>query len=53
MALIDEHQDLLPPPVRKTMVQALILLKNKGILGAVDVLPLMFRLFRVQDKALR
>lgn len=51
--MLDEHQDMLPGAIRKSMVQALILLKNKNLVAAVDVLPLMFRLFRVQDKALR
>ena len=53
MSLLDELHAQLDGQLRKAMVQALILLKNKGLVAPADALPLLFRLFRVQDKALR
>ena len=40
-------------PLRRAAVQALILLRNRGQLDPAALLPLLFRLFRVNDKALR
>ena len=37
----------------QTLVKALILLRNRQQLAPTQLLPLLFRLFRVQDKALR
>ena len=37
----------------QTLVKALILLRNRQQLSPTQLLPLLFRLFRVQDKALR
>ena len=37
----------------KTAHQALILLKNRGAVTTVTLVPLFFRLFRVNDKPLR
>lgn len=37
----------------QTFVKALIMLRNKGLIAATDVLELFFRLFRCQDKLLR
>lgn len=34
-------------------MRALILMRNRGTLTALEVLPTLFRLFRCQDKALR
>lgn len=34
-------------------MRALILMRNRGVLSALDILPTLFRLFRCQDKALR
>jgi hypothetical protein len=44
---------VLDPALRKQLVQALILLRNRGQLPATQLLPLFFKLFKVQDKALR
>ncbi|EFJ52836.1 hypothetical protein VOLCADRAFT_55520, partial [Volvox carteri f. nagariensis] len=52
-ALLDTHQTVLDPVLRRTLVGALILLRNRAQVGAMEVLPLFFRLFRCQDKALR
>ena len=41
------------PPSLQTLVKALILLRNRQQLAPTQLLPLLFRLFRVQDKALR
>ena len=43
----------LDPSTRLSLVRALILLRNRGALSALDILPSLFRLFRCQDKALR
>ncbi|GLC55364.1 hypothetical protein PLESTB_000976900 [Pleodorina starrii] len=52
-ALLDTHQSVLEPGLRRTLVGALILMRNRGQVEAMTVLPLFFRLFRCQDKALR
>lgn len=53
MGLLDAHHALLDPPLRQSLVKALILLRNRGQLLPTALLPLLFRLFRVPDKALR
>ena len=53
MELLEKHGPLLDPSLRTTLVKALILLRNKRDLGAQELLPLLFKLFRIQDKALR
>ncbi|KAI7837441.1 hypothetical protein COHA_008699 [Chlorella ohadii] len=53
MELLDKHHAVLEPPLRQTLVKALILLRNRQQLAPTQLLPLLFRLFRVQDKALR
>ncbi|KAJ3208003.1 Protein SDA1 [Dinochytrium kinnereticum] len=53
MDLLTKHQTILAPSLRKSMVQALILLRNKGIVPAMTLMPLFFSLFRVPDKDLR
>ncbi|KAG2501935.1 hypothetical protein HYH03_000433 [Edaphochlamys debaryana] len=52
-ALLDAHRDTLDPALRRQVVGALILMRNRGQVEAMAVLPLFFRLFRAQDKALR
>ncbi|KAH6568034.1 hypothetical protein BASA62_005711 [Batrachochytrium salamandrivorans] len=44
---------LMAPDVRKTMVQALILMRNRGIVQPTTLLGLFFTLFRCKDKTLR
>ncbi|KAL4448816.1 hypothetical protein ABPG77_007533 [Micractinium sp. CCAP 211/92] len=53
MELLDMHHAVLEPALRQTLVKALILLRNRQQLSPTVLLPLLFRLFRVQDKALR
>ncbi|KAL4422877.1 hypothetical protein ABPG75_009074 [Micractinium tetrahymenae] len=53
MELLDRHHAVLEPGLRQTLVKALILLRNRQQLSPTVLLPLLFRLFRVQDKALR
>ena len=48
------HQPIPPArPCTQTLVRALILLRNRQQLAPTQLLPLLFRLFRVQDKGLR
>ncbi|EIE25800.1 SDA1-domain-containing protein [Coccomyxa subellipsoidea C-169] len=51
--LLETHYAVLDPALRRGLVKALILLRNKGQLTATDLHPLFFRLFRCQDKDLR
>ncbi|KCV67702.1 hypothetical protein H696_05810 [Fonticula alba] len=51
--MLDQHGQILAPPVRRVMVQALILLRNKNLISSVQILELFFKLFRCKDKALR
>ncbi|KAH8553386.1 SDA1-domain-containing protein [Umbelopsis sp. PMI_123] len=51
--LLQEHYQVLNPDLRKNIVQALILLRNKNIVDNTRLLPLFFTLFRCRDKALR
>lgn len=44
--MLDSH-------LRLALVRALILMRNKGALSALDLLPTLFRLFRCHDKALK
>ncbi|KAI7850372.1 SDA1-domain-containing protein [Circinella umbellata] len=51
--LLQQHCIVLNPDVRKSFVQALILLRNKGVLDNTRLLPLFFTLFKCKDKHLR
>ncbi|KAG2220335.1 hypothetical protein INT45_004020 [Circinella minor] len=51
--LLQQHCVVLNPDVRKSFVQALILLRNKGVLDNTRLLPLFFTLFKCKDKHLR
>jgi protein SDA1 len=53
MDLLDMHYAVLDSALRRTLVQSLILLRNRNQLEPLVVLPLFFRLFRCQDKQLR
>lgn len=53
MNLLDQHHAVLDSALRRCLVTALVLLRNRGVLDSVKVLPLFFRLFKVQDKTLR
>jgi len=51
--LLDKHSNVMTPNVRRTLVQSLILLRNKEMIPSARVLELFFRLFRCKDKQLR
>ena len=52
-SLLEEQHDALDPSLRQALLQALILLRNRGAMAALELLQLCFRLFRCRDKALR
>ncbi|KAJ2277764.1 Severe Depolymerization of Actin [Coemansia sp. RSA 371] len=51
--LLQKHYPVLNAELRKSIVQALILLRNRGVISNVTVMPLFFTLFRCRDKKLR
>jgi len=51
--MLEKHYALLDPNLRRSLVAALILLRNRGSVQATELLPLFFRLFRCADKQLR
>ncbi|KAI9293060.1 SDA1-domain-containing protein [Neoconidiobolus thromboides FSU 785] len=51
--LLTKFHMVLCPDLRKSIVQSLILLKNKGVIESMDLLSLFFTLFRCKDKLLR
>ena len=51
--LLDAHYALLEPSLRRSLTGALILLHNRGSCELNEILPLFFKMFRVQDKQLR
>ncbi|RLN02687.1 hypothetical protein BBJ28_00016347 [Nothophytophthora sp. Chile5] len=53
MALLRDHYLVLEPELRKTLVQSLMLLRNRGLVDAITLLKLFFELFRCPDKRLR
>lgn len=53
VTLLTEHADVLQAGVRHALVQALILMRNRGLIQPVPLLKLFFSLFRVRDKFLR
>ena len=53
LSILDKHKDVLDRSVRKSMVQALCLLRSRQYVDPKEVLPLWFRLFKVKDKELR
>lgn len=53
MGLLSERAESLTGDVRRTLVTALILLRNRGMLDALPLFRALFPLFRVKDKALR
>jgi len=50
---LSEHAEVMHPQMRQTLVQALVLLRNRDQFPCMRTLPVYFKLFRVQDKALR
>merc|ERR1719473_2346563 len=53
MTILKEHYNVLHPSTRKTLVQALVFLRNRKAFDLVRVLPIYFKLFKLQDKSLR
>ncbi|KAI8843937.1 SDA1-domain-containing protein [Chytriomyces cf. hyalinus JEL632] len=51
--LLQTSGQTLKPELRRSMVQALILLRNKDSISVTKTMPLFFSLFRVHDKELR
>ena len=52
-SLMQRQSSTMEPELRKTLFQALVLLRNRKQLDAVALVALCFELFRCQDKALR
>ncbi|KAK9862024.1 hypothetical protein WJX84_008292 [Apatococcus fuscideae] len=53
VSLLETHYAALSPTLRTSIVKALILLRHRNQVQPMQLLPLFFRLFRCQDKALR
>jgi protein SDA1 len=53
MSLLADHAPALDGDVRRTVAQALMLLRNRAVLAPLPLLKVFFGLFRVQDKYLR
>lgn len=53
VALLTDCASALDSEVRRTVAQALMLLRNRGVVQPVPMLKVCFGLFRVQDKYLR
>ncbi|KAJ3186370.1 Protein SDA1 [Gaertneriomyces sp. JEL0708] len=51
--ILSTHYQILEPELRRTMVQALVLLRNKDLISTTSLLSLFFTLFRAKDKQLR
>lgn len=51
--VLSEHFEIMHSTMRQTLVQALILLRNRDQFPCIRTLPLYFKLFSSQDKALR
>nr|XP_022902455.1 protein SDA1 homolog [Onthophagus taurus] len=53
ISLLEKHGTVLDSQVRMQICKALILLRNKFLLEAIDVFTIFFKLLHCQDKALR
>ncbi|EEY68850.1 SDA1 family protein [Phytophthora infestans T30-4] len=53
IGLLRDNYLVLEPELRKTLVQSLMLLRNRGLVDAITLLKLFFELFRCPDKRLR
>lgn len=51
--MLSNHYQTMSPDLRKTMVSALILMRNRDLLSQSSLLSLFFTLFRCRDKPLR
>ncbi len=50
---LTKHYMTMDPELRRSMVAALILLRNRNVVQSIDLLSLFFTLFRCKDKQLR
>lgn len=53
MTLLQDHYLVLDAGLRRTLVQSLMLMRNRNLVDAVTLLKLFFELFRCPDKRLR
>ncbi|KAF9161929.1 Protein SDA1 [Mortierella sp. AD011] len=53
ITLLSKHYQILDAELRRTMVQALVLLRNREMISSTSLLSLFFTLFRCRDKILR
>ncbi|KMS93355.1 hypothetical protein BVRB_032320, partial [Beta vulgaris subsp. vulgaris] len=53
LKMLRDRASTMSPPLRKATVQALALLRNRGVQASLDLLPVWFSLFEIPDKALR
>jgi len=53
MSLLEKYANTMDADLRKHIVQALILLRNRNLITPITLLPLFFILFRCPDKQLR
>ena len=53
VALLAGHAEALEPEARRAVAQALMLLRNRGLVESLPLLRVFFGLFRVRDKYLR
>ncbi|KAI9916165.1 hypothetical protein PsorP6_016725 [Peronosclerospora sorghi] len=53
MGLLRDNYLVLVPELRKTLVQSLMLMRNRGLVDVITILKLFFELFRCPDKRLR
>ncbi|KAF4315694.1 hypothetical protein BBO99_00008562 [Phytophthora kernoviae] len=53
MGLLRDNYLVLEPELRRTLVQSLMLLRNRGLVDVITLLKLFFELFRCPDKRLR
>jgi protein SDA1 len=53
MNILTNHYQIMSSEIRRKMVQALILLRNRNMIPQNDVISLFFTLFKCQDKSIR
>lgn len=53
LQLLQEHYLVLEPDLRRTLVQSLMLMRNRSLIDAITLLKVFFELFRCPDKRLR
>ncbi|ELT88157.1 hypothetical protein CAPTEDRAFT_6413 [Capitella teleta] len=51
--MLQQHATTIQPAMRMHLCQALILLRNRGLMSPTSLLELFFQMFRCQDKVLR